>query len=72
LSEYGFLLGVLVEALVMDGKDAEAGYSSAISIEPLLVILHDNGIYLGKNRQAIEAFLRGIDNSFGKNSVWRN
>lgn len=68
MSEYGFLLGVLVEALVMDGKDAETGYSSAISIEPLLVMLHDNGIYPGKNRQVIEALLDGIDNGFGKPS----
>lgn len=68
LSEYGFLLGVLVEALVMDGKDAETGYSSAISIEPLLVMLHDNGIYPGKNRQLIESLLDGIDNGFGKSS----
>ncbi len=68
LSQYGFLLGVLVEALVMDGKDAETGYSSAISIEPLLVMLHDNGIYPGKNRQLIEALLDGIDNGFGKPS----
>lgn len=69
LSEYGFLLGVLVEALVMDGKDAETGYSSAISIEPLLVMLHDNGIYPGKNRQIIEALIGGIDNGFGKPSL---
>lgn len=68
LSEYGFLLGVLVEALVMDGKDAETGYSSAISIEPLLIMLHDNGIYPGKNRQVIEALIDGIDNGFGRTS----
>ncbi|CUI28102.1 S1 family peptidase [Dyella jiangningensis] len=70
LSEYGFLLGVLVESLVMDGKDEETGYSSAISIEPLLVMLHDNGIYPGKNRQVVEALIAGIDNGFGKPS-WR-
>lgn len=70
LSEYGFLLGVLVESLVIDGKDAETGYSSAISIEPLLVMLHDHGIYPGKNRQIIEALIGGIDNGFGKPS-WR-
>jgi len=66
LREYGFLLGVLVEALVMNGKDAETGYSSAILIEPLLVMLHDNGIYPGKNRQTIEALIGGIDSGFGK------
>ncbi|WP_141058904.1 hypothetical protein [Stenotrophomonas rhizophila] len=58
--------GVLVEALVMNGRDAESGYSSAISIEPLLVMLHDNGIYPGKNRQTIEALIGGIDSGFGK------
>lgn len=65
-----FCLGVLVESLVMDGKDAETGYSSAISVEPLLVMLHDHGIYTGKNRQIIEALISGIDNGFGKPS-WR-
>ena len=64
LSEYGFLLGVLTESLVMDGKDAETGYSSAISIEPLLVMLHDNGIYPGTNRYILEALLDGVDADF--------
>lgn len=61
LSEYGFLLGVLTESLVMNDKAAETGYSSAISIEPLLVMLHDNGIYPGANRQIMETLLDGVD-----------
>lgn len=68
LSEYGFLLGVLTESLVMNDKDAETGYSSAISIEPLLVMLRANGIYPGKNRQIIEALLDGVDHNFAKPS----
>ncbi len=64
LSEYGFLLGVLTESLVMNDKAAEAGYSSAISIEPLLVMLHDYGIYPGKNRQIIEVLLDGVGHDF--------
>jgi hypothetical protein len=62
LSEYGFLIGVLTESLVMDGKDTESGYSSAISVEPLLVMLHENGIYPGKNRELIEDLFDGPQN----------
>lgn len=64
LSEYGFLLGILTESLIMNGKDAEMGYSSAISIEPLLVMLHDNGIYPGNSRKIIEELLDESHNDF--------
>lgn len=63
ISEHGFLLGVLVEALVMNGKDAEMGYSSAISIEPLLAMLHENGVYPGNNRQVIEGLIGSVGNN---------
>lgn len=53
LSEYGFLLGILTESLVMDGKSEELGYSSAISVEPLLTMLHENGIYPASNRETL-------------------
>lgn len=61
LSEYGFLLGVLTESLVMNGQDAETGYSSAISVEPLLAMLHENGVYPGKNRGLLEVLFDGAD-----------
>lgn len=61
LSEYGFLLGVLTESLVTNDKAAETGYSSAISVEPLLAMLHDNGIYPGNNRKTVEALFDGVD-----------
>ncbi|WP_041838816.1 hypothetical protein [[Acidovorax] ebreus] len=41
---------------------------NAISIEPSLVMLQDNGIYCGKNRQLIEALFDGVDHGFGKPS----
>ncbi|WP_461373707.1 S1 family peptidase [Candidatus Aquicultor sp.] len=44
ISEYGFLLGVLTESLVENNKDAETGFASAISIEPLLNLLYENRI----------------------------
>lgn len=64
LSEYGFLLGVLTESLEMNDKDAETGYSSAISTEPPQVMLYDKGIYPGKCRQIMEALLDGVDDDF--------
>lgn len=66
LSEYGFLLGVLTESLVTNDKTAETGYSSAISVEPLLAMLHGNGIYPGKNREIIEALFDGVNYDFSK------
>ena len=61
LSEYGFLLGVLTESLVVNSKDAETGYSSAISVEPLLAMLHENGVYPGNNRKIIQALFDGAE-----------
>lgn len=61
LSEFGFLLGVLTESLVVNNQSEELGYSSAISVEPLLVLLQENGVYPGKNRETIEVLLEGAD-----------
>lgn len=61
LSEFGFLLGVLTESLVVNNQSEELGYSSAISVEPLLVLLQENGVYPGKNREIIEVLLEGAD-----------
>lgn len=59
LSEYGFLLGILTESLVVNGQVEELGYSSAISIEPLLALLHENSIYPGKNKETLEVLFDG-------------
>ncbi|WP_413525214.1 S1 family peptidase [Photobacterium phosphoreum] len=61
LSEYGFLLGVLTESLVKNNQSEELGYSSAISVEPLLVLLQESGVYPGKNKETIEVLLEGAD-----------
>jgi hypothetical protein len=61
ISEHGFLLGVLTESLVLNEKAEELGYSSAISVEPLLALLHTNGIYPGKNRETIEVLFEGAN-----------
>lgn len=61
LSEFGFLLGVLTESLVVNNQSEELGYSSAISVEPLLMLLQENGVYPGENRETIEVLLEGAD-----------
>jgi hypothetical protein len=66
ISEHGFLLGVLTESLVMNNQSEELGYSSAISVEPLLVLLQKNGIYPGNNKETIEVLLEGADHSEDK------
>jgi hypothetical protein len=42
LSEYGFLLGVLTESLVKNGRESESGFASAVSVEPLLCLLAES------------------------------
>lgn len=61
LSEYGFLLGVLTESLIMNYQSVELGYLSAVSVEPLLALLHENEVYPGKNRGTIEVLFGGAD-----------
>ncbi|MEZ9821779.1 serine protease [Shewanella sp. 10N.286.45.A1] len=63
ISEYGFLLGVLTESLVMNNQSEELGYSSAISVEPLLILLQENGVYPGKNKETIKVLLEGAEYS---------
>lgn len=58
ISEYGFLLGVIVESLVMNDLNSELGYLSAISIEPLLLLIKKNNIKLGgENEELINMLL---------------
>lgn len=61
VSEHGFLLGVMTESLVMNNQSEELGYASAISLEPLLALLHENGIYPGKNKETLEVLFDGAD-----------
>jgi hypothetical protein len=58
LTSYGMLLGVMTEALTLDGLPAELGYGAAITVEPLWGLLMDNGIYPASNA----AFIRELDN----------
>ncbi|MCX9600239.1 hypothetical protein IG521_17615, partial [Vibrio cholerae] len=44
-----------------NNQSEELGYSSAISVEPLLVLLQENGVYPGKNKETIEVLLEGAD-----------
>lgn len=61
LSEHGFLLGVLTESLVNKDQSEELGYSSAISVEPLLQLLHENSVYPGKNKEILKVLFDGSD-----------
>ena len=58
LTSYGMLLGVMTEALTLDGLPAELGYGAAITVEPLWGLLMDNGIYPASNA----AFIRELEN----------
>ncbi len=49
ISEYDFLLGVLTESLTDGDQALENGFASVISIEPLLVLLHENKIRIREN-----------------------
>lgn len=53
ISEYGFLLGVITEALYERRQIAETGFLAAITIEPLLAILADNQISLAGNENIL-------------------
>lgn len=61
ISEYGFLLGVTTESLLGAEHVLETGFAAAISIEPLLVLLHDNRIYPGENGRIIRELLSATD-----------
>ncbi|WP_072437641.1 MULTISPECIES: serine protease [Burkholderia] len=49
VDEYGVLLGVFIESLVMNSNPNELGFATVLSIEPLLRLLKNNGIALPAN-----------------------
>ena len=61
LSEYGFLLGIVTESLVMNNQPEQLGYTAAISVEPLLTMLHENKIYPASNRETLEVLFEGAN-----------
>jgi len=42
-----------------EGKPIEAGFASVLSIEPLLVLLHENGIRIDVNPNILDDMLNG-------------
>jgi hypothetical protein len=56
ISEFGFLLGVATGLLVDDPDNPNAGLPAALSIEPLLNLLDENGIYPGENGRFLRDF----------------
>jgi hypothetical protein len=51
-----FVLGVITTALVSNHSAPETGYMAAVTIESVLQLLHENGLYPGDNRLAVKAF----------------
>ncbi len=49
LSEHGFLLGVLTDSLFRADQPHELGFASAVSVEPLLGLIHEAKIECGAN-----------------------
>ena len=54
ISEYDFLLGIFVESLSNEDQTAELGFASVLSIEPLLVLLRENGIKIHGNPNILD------------------
>jgi len=51
-----FVLGVVTTALVSNHNTLETGFMAAITIESVLQLLHENGIYPGDNELSVKAF----------------
>jgi hypothetical protein len=58
ISEHGFLLGVMSEALVRAAEPTELGFGSALSVEPIWGMLMDNDIYPASNGMFVR-YLQG-------------
>jgi Trypsin-like peptidase domain len=55
-AENRFILGVVTTALVSNHNAPETGFMAAVTIESVLQLLHENGIYPGTNKLAVKAF----------------
>ncbi len=51
-----FVLGVVTTALVSNNREPETGFMAAVTVESVLQLLHENGIYPGDNQLAVKAF----------------
>jgi S1-C subfamily serine protease len=65
LSEFGFLLGVLTDSLYGNDQPHELGFASAVSVEPLLELIHEYRIECGENL----AFARELFGSAGEDKA---
>jgi hypothetical protein len=69
ISEHGFLLGVMSEALVRAAEPTELGFGSALSVEPIWGMLMDNDIYrprMGCSSDTSREMRRQPASSWGK------
>lgn len=53
ISQFGFLLGVMIESVFEGGKSSELGFAAVISIEPLLDLIYEQGIDCGMNSEFV-------------------
>jgi hypothetical protein len=51
-----FVLGVVTTALVSNHSAPETGFMSAVTVESVLQLLHENRLYPGDNKLAVKAF----------------
>ena len=51
-----FVLGIVTSALVSNHGLPETGFMAAVTIESVLELLHENGVYPGENALAVKAF----------------
>jgi hypothetical protein len=61
ISEWGFLLGVLVHSLYEGNQSSELGFAAAISVEPLLDLIYESKIDCGENSRGAKWLLEGGD-----------
>ena len=61
ISEWGFLLGVLVHSLYEGDQRSELGFAAAISVEPLLNLIYESKIDCGENSTGAKWLLEGGD-----------
>src|SRR5581483_6169072 len=55
ISEYGYLLGIIIEGLQEQDQAPETGFAVAVSVDPLLDLLWEHGIKLsGENGDLLE------------------
>lgn len=56
VGDNSFVLGIVTTALVSNHSAPETGFMAAVTVESILELLHENGLYPGNNKLAVKAF----------------